>query len=129
MPNLLQRGATWLGGQLQSAAGQEVEYVRGSQSASVTGWPSRVEYEVDDQDGIPRRVTFYDWNFTTEDMIFTGETEQLDSMPGDQVLVTIGGFEYTYEAMPAGKRPVAEWLDSSGILRTVHTKLVKRTSA
>ena len=129
MPNLLQRGATWLGDRLQDAAGQTVVYARGSQSVSATATPRKVDYEVDDEDGIPRRVTFYDWDFIATDMVFTGETEQFDAMPGDQVRVTVSGFEYTYEAMPAGKKPATEWLDSSGVLRTVHTKLTGRRAS
>lgn len=124
----MQRGATWHGEKAQAAAGQEVEYVRGSQTASLTGWPSRVEYEVtDDETGLPMRVMFYDWSFTAEHMLFG--TEEIASRAGDEVRVTIGGFDYVYEVAPPGKRPVAEWLDSSGILRTVHTKLVTRRAS
>ena len=44
MPNLLQRGASFLGSRLQTAAGLEVVYSRKSQSITLTGWPALQEY-------------------------------------------------------------------------------------
>lgn len=129
MPNLLQRGAGWLGTQLKSAAGREVEYVRGSQRATVTGWPARIDYEVDDGDGIPRRVWFYDWTFATEDLAFENDDTKYAARPGDQIVETLNDEEITYEASSPGKRPVAEWADSGGALTMIHTKIVNRCPA
>lgn len=126
MPNLMQRGASWLGERLQTAAGRSVTYIRRGQSLSVTGWPARVDYEVDDEDGIPRKVTFHDWTFTAADLDFDGDSEPFAARPGDQITETLDGRELTYEVMPPDTRPVAEWLDSAGVLVLIHTKLVRR---
>ena len=120
MPNLLQRGASFLGSRLQTAAGREVVYSRKSQSVTLTGWPSLQEYEVDDEDGIPRRVTFYDWTFITAELDFANDEETFAARPGDQI--TVDG--ETYELMPPGKKPVAERLDAFGLNTLIHTKRV-----
>lgn len=129
MPNLLQRGASWLGDRLKSAAGRSVTYLRGSQQFTATGWPAKVDYEVDDEDGIPRRVSFFDWTFKAEDLGFDGDDELFAVRPGDQITETLNGEEVTYEASPVGKRPAAEAADSAGVLVMVHTKIVARCPA
>jgi hypothetical protein len=126
MPNLLQRGATWLGERLQTAAGRSVIYSSGGQSFTATAWPAKVDYEVDDEDGIPRRVTFYDWTFAREDLDFDDDPKPFSAKPGDRIVETLNAVELTYEVMPAGKRPVMEWADSGGELILIHTKLVNR---
>jgi hypothetical protein len=125
MPNLLQRGAAFLGSRMQQAAGRSVVYSRRSQTVTLTGWPAMQEYEVDDEDGIPRRHTFYDWTFTAEDLDFASDAEIFAARPGDQIRETLNGQEITYEAMPPGTKPVSERLDTAGVLVVVHCKIVK----
>ena len=122
MPNLLQRSATWLAGKLQDSAGRSVTYWRQAQEVTLVGTPQRHDYEVTDDDGIPRRETFYDWIFTASEMVFN-DGETIEPRPGDRISETLDGVEYSYEAMPLEKRPVAEWTDSAGVMKTVHTKL------
>lgn len=126
MPNLLQRSATWLAEKLQSAAGRSITYRRGSQVATLTATPQKQDYEVTDDDGIPRREVYYDWTFAAADLDFV-DGETIEPRPGDRIIETLNGVEFTYEVMPIGKRPAAEWTDTAGVMRTVHTKLrVKR---
>ncbi len=123
MTTLLQRGATWLAGELKTAAGRTVTYQRGGQSVSLVGTPQKLDYAVDDNDGIPRAVTFYDWTFTASELLFN-ESEVIETRPGDQITETLAGYDITYEAMPPTARPVAEWMDSSNVMRIVHSKIV-----
>lgn len=120
MSTLMQRGATFLGQRMQTAAGREVVYSRKSQTVTLTGWPSLQEYEVDDEDGIPRRVTFYDWTFITAELDFENDEEAFAARAGDQI--TVDG--EVYELMPPGKKPVAERLDANGINTLIHSKRV-----
>ncbi len=130
MPNLLQRGATWLGGKLQTAAGRTINYERRGQTFTATGVPNKVDYEVDvdPQTGLAIAVTFYDWTFTLDDLGFDGDSDDalFEALPGDQISETLNGVASVYEAAPVAKRKVMEWLDSAGILVIVHTKLVSR---
>ena len=121
MPNLLQRGASFLGSRMKDAAGREVTYTRRGQTVTLTGWPSRQEYEVTDEEtGLPLRITSYDWSFVAEELVF--ETERIVPRPGDQITETQNSQNVTYEAMPPGKMPVSERLDTGDVLIVVHTK-------
>lgn len=122
----MQRSAEWLGARLKTAAGRSVTYTRSGQSLSVTGWPARHDYEVDDDDGIPRRVTFHDWTFAAADLDFTSDSTPFAARPGDQITETLDGVELTYEVMPIDVRPPSEWLDTAGELILIHCKLVRR---
>lgn len=125
--NLLQRGATWLGERLQAAAGRSVTYKRGGQAIpDITGWPAKNEYEVTDDEGLPEKVWFYDWSFTASDLNFANDETLFEARPGDQITETINGRDIVYEVAPPGKRPVAEWLDSAGVILLVHTKIVSQ---
>lgn len=128
MPNLLQRGATWLGGKLQTAAGRTITYDRRGQTFTATGVPNKVDYEVDvdPQTGLPLAVTFYDWTFTFADLGFDNDDSLFEALPGDQISETLNGVDSVYEAAPPAKRKVMEWLDSAGTLVVVHTKLTER---
>lgn len=122
MSNLLQDGATWLGGQLQTAAGSEVTYSRRSACVSVVGWPAMHEYEVLDEDGIPTRVLSHDWTFVAVELVLDGV--RIEPRPGDRITEVIDGEEYSFEVMPPEKKPCFERLDAAGRLLLVHTKRV-----
>lgn len=122
----MQRGAAFVASRMPAAAGREVVYYRGSQTVRLTGWPDKQEYEViDEETGLPLRVTYYDWTFTASELVFSGDTERVKCRPGDQILETLNSEERIYEAMPPGKKPVSEDLDSAGVIIKVHCKLVQ----
>jgi hypothetical protein len=124
MPTLMQNAATWLGAQLQAAAGRSIIYHRSSDvSGTISGVCSKVEYEVLDRDeGAMTAVTFDDWLFTASELIVNGTA--ITPRIGDQITETLNGTTITYEVLPIDKRPCFEFADSSGILLTVHTKRV-----
>jgi len=128
MPNLLQRGASWLGERLQTAAGRTIAYTRRDQTFTATGTPNKVDYEVevDQQTGLAIAKTFFDWTFTYSDLGFENDDTLFESIPGDQISETLNGVDLVYEVSPPAKRKVMEWLDSGGVLVLVHAKLVDK---
>lgn len=120
MPNILQTGATWLGEQLQAHAGRTVSVKQGAKRAveGLTATVASHDYEVVDANGFLTTVPAYDWTFVAADL------GDLNIRTGDVITETLAGVEVKYEAMPIGKKPSVENLDSSGILLTVHTKKV-----
>ncbi len=126
MSNLMQRGAAWLGERLKAAAGRSVTYTRRGQSLTATAWPAKLDYDVEDDDGVFRRTTFYDWSFVTSDLDFANDPETFSARPGDEIKETLNGETLTYEVMPITSKGVEEWMDTAGELTVIHTKLVNR---
>lgn len=125
MTNILQRGATWLGTKLQTAAGRSVQIQRrGKLSAAITASVVGKEYEVIDGDGIPQQILHYDWTFTTAEIVL--DTAAVDLRTGDLIIETLNGVEQKFEILPIGKKPCTEWADTAGILTLVHTKRIAR---
>ena len=123
MPNLMQRGASWLAGKLQSSAGISVVYQRGAtQSGTIIATPSQHEYEVMGLDEMLTSVLSYDWTFTAADIAISGSAIQ--PRPGDRIVATVGSSSNTYEVLPLKPRPCFERLDAFGTMTLVHTKLV-----
>ena len=123
MPTLMQRGASWLGSKLKTAAGHVGTYYRNQTGTPDLRAPVAMkEYEVIDASGALTLVLAYDWTLTAADLVQNGE--QITPRPRDLWTVTINGTEETYEVLPIGKRPCYERLDTSGILLLVHTKKV-----
>ena len=114
MPNLLQIGAAWLGGQLQSHAGRSVQIVQGSDTLSVIGTLAIQDYEYLSDSGFLTLVSSFDWTFTAGDLGDVQLHKGARVMEGSDI----------FEVMPVANRPCVERLDSSGILLTVHTKKV-----
>ena len=123
MPNLMQSGASWLAGKLQSSAGVSVVYHRGAtQSGTITATPSQHEYDVIGTDDMLTSVLSYDWTFTAADIAISGSAIQ--PRPGDRIVASVNGVSQTYEVSPMKPKPCFERLDTSGILLFVHSKLV-----
>lgn len=119
MPNLMTRGATWLGSRLQTAGGRSVTYRRGNQEpVTLTATPTRIVYEVAQSDGLVTQVESWDWIITAVDLGF-------DPIPGDEIRETIGGVDKVYEVFEIGTKPCFEWTDTAGVLLTVHSRLVE----
>lgn len=114
MPNLMQRGAAFLGEKLKSAAGRSVTLTQGATTLAITSWHARHEYEVVDEQGLPEKVASYDWSIVEEDL------DGLVLRPG----ATITDGSAVYEAMAIGTRQCVERLDSSGVLLTLHTRQI-----
>jgi len=123
MPNLMQNAATWLGGQLQTAAGRTVSIQQGKQfiASIVAASCATVEYQVMDTEGMLTALVMNDWTFVIADLVAEG----IELRSGAILTETLNGVSRSYEAMPVGSKSAVEELDSAGILLTVHTKRVE----
>ena len=124
MSTAIARAALGMAGSLKRLAGIEGVYARGDdESDPITGVPVQHEYEIiDDETGLPSKVTYYDWRFVTAELVIDGNP--VTPRKGDRWKPTIEGTEETYEVLPIGKRPCFERADTSGVLLLVHTKKV-----
>lgn len=115
MPTLRERGMTWHASKKKTGAGVSATIRRRSDTLTVTGWVSMLDYEVIN-DGILTLVRYYDWSFLASDLA--------DLMPqrGDEITATIQGVErlFTVQPIPTGKD--VEHKDGHGIELIVHTK-------
>lgn len=123
MTTLIQRGASWLGERLKTAAGRSVTLTRGvTVSSAITGWVASVEYEEVGDDGLTTSVRYDDWTFNADEVLLSAV--QIVPRSGDVLTESLNGSTIKYEVLPLQNRPEVEWLDSSGILMTVHTKRI-----
>lgn len=115
MPNLMQRGATWLGSKLQTAAGRSATYRRGNGApVTLTATPKLQTYNVVSSDGVLTQVESWDWIVTAEDLGF-------DPIDNDRINETINDVNTTYRVHGIGTKPCFEWADTSGILWVIHS--------
>lgn len=119
---MMESGAAWLAAKLKTSAGHvvTVDYGESRVTATpdgddLTGWCSRQQYDVMDSEGFATSVMSYDWQFVLEDL-------PEDLLKFANVTITNGSEKF--EAMPIGKRPWNERLDTSGQVVTIHTKQV-----
>lgn len=119
MADLLQSGAVWLAGQLQSHAGQTVTYSRSGDSVELTATV-----------GPEDRSTAGDIVLTTVGMrdflIQAADLEFVEDVPvvpqrGDRI--TWGSAVYEVRP-PADGVPHWRWSDPYKLIRRIHTKLV-----
>lgn len=120
MPNLMQRGATWLGDRLKEAAGREVMIRRRGTiiGSGLTAWVAFQQYQIVEEDGVITTSPVWDWTFKTTDL--GGVTLQ----DGDRIAETLNDTAVQYEVLPIGDMNSVTPLDSSGNLTLVHTKKV-----
>lgn len=125
MPNLLERGATWLGAKLKSegVAGRTVRYVRkGRFIAELECSVAMQDYEVLQDDGSLTLVKSFDYTITAADLVLNGSL--IEPRQGDQIIETIAGAVRTFEVVMLGNKPCFEWQDTAGILLLVHTQRI-----
>lgn len=124
MTTLMQRGATWLGDRLKTAAGRSVTLTRGATTSSVIiGWVEIVEYEEIGQDGLTTSVRYDDWTFNADEVLLSAA--QIVPRSGDVLTETLNGSTVKYEVLPTQSKSEVEWLDTSGLVLKVHTKRIQ----
>src|SRR3990172_7717189 len=118
MPNMLQTGAAWLGGQLKAHAGRTLSVQQGStELQNLTATVALHDHEVIDSEGFATSVSSYDWLFVVADL-----PAGFEFRPGAVVTETLDGRKQKYEAMPLGGGPCFEPADASSVLLMLHTK-------
>jgi hypothetical protein len=120
MANMLQRGAAWLGSQLQAHAGRCISLTQGT--TTIEGLVVSVakhEHDAIDREGFITKVSTFDWTIVAADI------NGMELRPGAVITETLCGVTKRYEAMAIGSnKPCVEPKDSSGILLVLHTTQV-----
>ncbi len=115
MATLLESAATWLGGQLQTAAGKVVTITQGGLVIEgVTGWVKATTDDVDQAEDIGTSFHRFDWGFLAADL-----PDGFEALPGD--LISETETDLRYKVVPTRGRPAMVGEDGSGVLVTMHT--------
>ena len=101
MADLLAQGASWLTGQLKTAAGSTVTYTRGNESAEIVATIGRSNFEAANQSGVIEQWESRDYLVSAADLPF-GLPER-----GDEIIESQGVSVVTYEV--TSPRGVPEW--------------------
>jgi hypothetical protein len=120
MTTLMQRGASWLAGKLQAAAGRSVTLHWRNKSVAVTGTVTLQQYEVVDENGLTTLVESWDWTFTAAELLLDGQSVR--PTKGYWLSETLNSEEVRYDVMPVGSKPPTETVDAFETLVVVHTK-------
>jgi len=124
MPNFMQTGAAWLGEQLQTHAARSITIIQDQRDVlTVDGWCEKKEYTVPDIDGFVSSFVSYDWRFVTNDLPFMYAFDEGAILR--ETLSDLNSEDQIYEVVSIGKQGYSERFDTSGIMTTVHTKLVE----
>lgn len=102
---------------LTEAFGDEVTYLAGSSQITVAAEVVMRDYQVEDFEGLITTTQSRDY---LVDAVALG----VEPRPGHRIQETIGGQVCTFEVVPLGKRPAAEWADAQHRQRLIHTKQV-----
>lgn len=124
--NLLRTGLAWLTGQLNGFASEAVIYVdqEGNRIACRATLGNKL-LKIDDMMG-GWRIEWTDMDFLIPAASLVdpfGET--IVPTRGDQVLLTIGDEEQTFEVAPYGSDPPWRWADPHQSMMRIHTKLLQ----
>lgn len=120
----MSRGQAMLGRQMKAAAGVEVTYSRGAESATFTAWPGETRFAVSSPDGKSRVVWGdADWLIEAADLVLDGAA--VKPLKGDRIAATINGEACVFEASTPTGETVWRWSDHMGRTRVrVHCKRV-----
>ena len=122
MANLLEQGAAWLAGQLQTHASARIVYQRDNDAVILQATIGKTEFEIDDGSGVLQRVESRDYLVPTAALRLAG----VQTLPivGDRIRETQGSRTFVYEVLAPGKEPHYRYSDPFRTLLRIHTKLV-----
>ena len=119
MADLLAAGASWLAGQLKTAAGRDVTYRRNGQDVTVTATIGRSQFESQNQSGVIENWESRDYLLPLADLPF-GEP-----LRGDVLVEAIGGDVLEFEVAAPRGVPVFHFGDAFRSIVRVHTKAIE----
>jgi hypothetical protein len=117
--DLLAAGASWLAGQLKTAAGRDVTYRRNGQDVTVTATIGRSQFESQNQSGVIENWESRDYLLPLADLPF-GEP-----LRGDVLVEAIGGDVLEFEVAAPRGVPVFHFGDAFRSIVRVHTKAIE----
>lgn len=112
---MLASGASWLAGQLKTAAGSTVVYVRGNHAVEVTATIGSSAFEAANQSGVVERWESRDFLIATSDLPFG------DPVQGDKIVEEINGVSVTYAVSTPRGVPPWHYADGFRLIVRVHT--------
>lgn len=115
MADLLSSGAAWLAGQLKTAAGTTVVYVRGQNAVEVVATIGNSAFEAANQSGVVERWESRDFLIATDDLPFG------DPLHGDKIVETINDIAVTYAVSTPRGVPPWHYADGFRLVVRVHT--------
>lgn len=121
MADLLDTGAAWLAGKLQTHASQSVTYRRGSQDigSNLKATYGQTTFEQDAGNGGVLRWEAKDFIFTAADLTLDDEVTKPER--GDKITDHNGN---TFEVLGSNGEPCFKYADGSRLLVRIHTKQV-----
>jgi hypothetical protein len=123
MRNLLANAAAWLDQKQKQFASQNVQYSRGSASATVAARFGRSVFEVAKSDGTFHQTDSRDFIITVADLILDGSAAT--PVAGDRISYETGGKTIVCEVMPFGSEPPWRYADEYRVSYRIHSKVVE----
>jgi len=123
MPNLLQKGLSWLDDQRHKHMSLGVVYARGADSVSLSATVGRTVFEQADELGVIHRSESRDYLIRAEDLVLAGVLTT--PRAGDRITETDGALIHTYEVNAPGGEPPWRFSDPHRIALRIHTKRIK----
>lgn len=122
MPNLMQRGMSWLHGKLDKADGIKVTYRRGAQSIlNLSAVVARTEFNSGNAEGTTVVSNVRDYLIMVADLVLSGSP--IKPQAGDKIEEVIGGATYTYTVLSLDNSEISRDSDTYHEKHRIHTKL------
>ena len=123
MPNLLQKGLSWLDEQRHKHMSIGVVYMRGTDSVALNATVGRTVFEQADELGVIDRTESRDFLVRASDLVLAGALPTPKA--GDRITETDGALVHTYEVNAPGGEPPWRYSDPHRIALRIHTKRIK----
>ncbi|KAB2949498.1 MAG: hypothetical protein F9K17_02800 [Phycisphaerae bacterium] len=122
MPDVLEKGLSWLDDQRHTHMTRTVVYQRGADAVEIAATIGRTEFEQVDEHGVVQRLQSRDFLARTADLVLAGAP----TLPkaGDRIRETAGAQTFVYEVMAPGNEPPWRYSDPYRKALRIHTKHV-----
>lgn len=120
MADMLADGAAWLAGQLKSAAGRSVTFIRAGQSATVIATVGNSVFESQSESGVIERFEARHFIISADDLPF-GEPRR-----GDVIRDDLAGTVVEYELVTPRGVPLWQYADAFRASVKIHTTQADR---
>lgn len=122
MPDMLEKGLSWLDDQRHTHMTRMVVYQRGGDSVELAATIGRSEFEQADEYGSVHRIESRDYLVRAADLVLAGS--QTLPQGGDRIRETAGEQVFVYEVMAPGTEPPFRHSDPYRQTLRIHTKHV-----
>ena len=122
MPDVLEKGLSWLDDQRHTHMTRTVVYQRGADAAEIAAPVGRTEFEQVDEHGLVPTLQWRDYLGRATDLVLAGAA----TLPkaGDRIREPDGAQTFVYEVMAPGNEPPWRYSDPYRKTLRIHTKHV-----